>query len=335
MFKIYVSSTFKDLKGCRKKVSEAIRLLGHFDVAMEYYVAESLRPLDRCLKDVADCDVYIGIFARRYGWIPPGEEISITELEYREAVRCKKDLLLFLLRDDVPRWPASDAESSDKRSRLYAIRTEMTDGRRVMPAYFSSCNDLALRVTAAIANLAGPRRTPLDLEREEMLFKLIDSKDEDARRGAAQALVDMGSTLYAVHLRQQLARRRLSKQKRIDGLQHLLEIQSRNGSVMPLLRHLLRHDDAVVRSEMVREIGQRALAGQIVDADAVRAVLSLCDDQDVLVRREVAHAIWKLPNLRQLRKEVDACLAKLSHDEDHAVTQMTAYSIRRLRDGRA
>ena len=294
-----------------------------------------MRPLDRCLKDVADCDVYIGIFARRYGWVPPGERISITELEYRQAVRCKKDLLLFLLRDDVPRWPASDAESSDKRSRLNALRTEMTDGRRVMPAYFSSCNDLAVRVTAAIANLAGPRRTPLDLGREEALFKVLDSKDVVARSRAAQALVDMGSTLYAAYLRQQLAGHRLSRQRRVDGLRSLLEIQSKNGSVMPLLLHLLRHDDAVVRSGVVSEIGQRALAGQTVDADTVRAVLSLCDDEEVLVRREVAHAIGKLPYPRQLRKEIDGCLATLSRDDDFAVTQMTAYSIKRLRYGRA
>src|SRR5262249_57101892 len=60
--RIYVSSTFRDLKEHRHEVSLALHRLGHQDVAMEYYVAEDRRPLDRCLADVTSCDVYIGIF---------------------------------------------------------------------------------------------------------------------------------------------------------------------------------------------------------------------------------------------------------------------------------
>jgi hypothetical protein len=45
--RIFVSSTFVDLKEYRQKVSQAIRRAGHEDVAMEYYVAEDKRPVDR------------------------------------------------------------------------------------------------------------------------------------------------------------------------------------------------------------------------------------------------------------------------------------------------
>jgi Domain of unknown function (DUF4062) len=69
MARIYVSSTFSDLEEFRKEISLALRRLGHEDVAMEYYVAEDRRPLDRCLSDVASCNVYVGIFAWRYGYI--------------------------------------------------------------------------------------------------------------------------------------------------------------------------------------------------------------------------------------------------------------------------
>ena len=78
MSKIFVSSTFKDLKECREKVRLVLRRMEHEDVAMEYYVAEDRRPVDKCLEDVAACDLYIGIFAWRYGYIPPGYDISIT-----------------------------------------------------------------------------------------------------------------------------------------------------------------------------------------------------------------------------------------------------------------
>jgi len=81
--KIYVSSTFADLFAHRRALSLAIRRLGHVDIAMEYYVAEDARPLDRCLRDAGSCDLYVGLFARRYGFCPPGEQRSITELEFR------------------------------------------------------------------------------------------------------------------------------------------------------------------------------------------------------------------------------------------------------------
>ena len=74
MLRIFVSSTYIDLKGCREKVRTVLRRMGHQDVAMEYFVAEDQRPLDKCLRDVETSDLYVGIFAMRYGYIPPGHD---------------------------------------------------------------------------------------------------------------------------------------------------------------------------------------------------------------------------------------------------------------------
>lgn len=101
MARIYVSSTFKDLKDCREKVRVALRQMSHEDIAMEYYVAEDKRPLYKCLEDVSSCDLYIGIFAWRYGYVPDGYDKSITELEYRKAVETGKKCLIFLLHEEA------------------------------------------------------------------------------------------------------------------------------------------------------------------------------------------------------------------------------------------
>ena len=84
MARIYVSSTFSDLEEFRKEISLALRRLGHEDVAMEYSVAEDRRALDRCLSDVASCNVSVVIFAWLCGYISKEnnpEEQSIPELE--------------------------------------------------------------------------------------------------------------------------------------------------------------------------------------------------------------------------------------------------------------
>ena len=109
MARIYISSTFTDLEDHRNLVSKTLRRLGHEDVAMEHYVAEDKRPVDRCLTDVASCDAYIGLFAWRYGYIPSidnPEGRSITEIEYRKAQDIGLPCLIFLLSDGAA-WPKS------------------------------------------------------------------------------------------------------------------------------------------------------------------------------------------------------------------------------------
>jgi hypothetical protein len=69
MIKAYVSSTFTDLKDYRRVVIETLEQLEQQTRAMEMYVASDERPLDVCLADVAQCDLYIGIVAWRYGFV--------------------------------------------------------------------------------------------------------------------------------------------------------------------------------------------------------------------------------------------------------------------------
>lgn len=71
MATIYLSSTYEDLKEYRRTVYEALRKACHQVTAMEDYVAADQRPVDKCLKDVERADIYLGLFAFRYGYAPP------------------------------------------------------------------------------------------------------------------------------------------------------------------------------------------------------------------------------------------------------------------------
>src|ERR1051325_4983446 len=129
MAKVYVSSTFVDLEACRRQVSVALRRMSHEDVAMEYYVAEDQRPVDKCLADVAACDLYVGIFAWRYGWIPPDDnpqQLSVTEMEYQKAVATGKTCLIFLLHEDAP-WPRKFMDRD--AARIERLRNDLSQNR--------------------------------------------------------------------------------------------------------------------------------------------------------------------------------------------------------------
>lgn len=143
MKKIYVSATCIDLEKYRKRATSTIRKMDH--ISMENYVAEDKRPLDKCLEDVATCDLYVGIFAWRYGHIPPGYDKSITELEYRKAKECDKPRLIFLLKDDA-HWPANLRD--DNIEKIKNLRKELENDRIL--AYFSSIDELGARLTEGI-----------------------------------------------------------------------------------------------------------------------------------------------------------------------------------------
>src|SRR5918993_573080 len=113
--RIFVSSSFEDLREHRAAAIRVLRQLGHEVVAMEDFVAGQALPLQQMLDKVARCEVYVGIFAWRYGFVPragPGGgaiapatpvpdavfgTTSITHYEYLQARSKGLDVLAFLL----------------------------------------------------------------------------------------------------------------------------------------------------------------------------------------------------------------------------------------------
>ncbi|WP_330440919.1 HEAT repeat domain-containing protein [Micromonospora sp. NBC_00821] len=148
--KVYISATQKDLLDHRAAVHTAARRLAIDDVAMEAYGTQVQSPLERCLADVRRSDVYVGLFAWRYGYRPPGQESSITELEYREAIAAGKPCLIFLLAEDTP-WPVDMIDRDADWQRIIALRRELQE--RHLCAFFSNVDDLAAKVTVALADV--------------------------------------------------------------------------------------------------------------------------------------------------------------------------------------
>jgi hypothetical protein len=155
MARIYLSSTYADLVTPREGVYRALRRLGHDVIAMEDYGASDERPAAKCVADAAAADIYVGIFAWRYGYLPPGETRSITELEFRAARAAGKTCLLFLLHEDAP-WPRSLVDRNEEA--IENLRAELT--RDFTVAFFRSADDLAARVVESVAALDRAAASP-------------------------------------------------------------------------------------------------------------------------------------------------------------------------------
>lgn len=108
MAKIYLSSlssTYKDLKECRRVVFETWRKIsGYHALAMGNYIATDPRPVEQGLKDVEKAALYVELFAFRYGCVPPASHdnpkgLLITELKFRRAEALCRPCLIVEVKD--------------------------------------------------------------------------------------------------------------------------------------------------------------------------------------------------------------------------------------------
>jgi len=118
-------------------------------IAMEDYVAKDERTVERCSQDVIECDIYIGIVARRYGFIPAEDEegLSITEREYRTAREYRKCCLLFLLDPDVE-WPDKFVDQDPVAIQKLALFRSKIENQS--PAHFRTAAELVEKVMASV-----------------------------------------------------------------------------------------------------------------------------------------------------------------------------------------
>ncbi|MDJ0768368.1 MAG: DUF4062 domain-containing protein [Ilumatobacter sp.] len=152
---IYISSTFSDLADYRRATHDVLRKMGHDVRAMEDYIAQDERPVDYCVRDVKTCDLYVGIFAWRYGYVPRQdnpEQKSVTQMEFEAAREHGIPCLVFMLADDSP-WPPSqmDAKTGDGEAgkKIDAFRGRL--GEDYMASFFANPEQLASQVGVAVA----------------------------------------------------------------------------------------------------------------------------------------------------------------------------------------
>lgn len=328
MSNIYVSSTFTDLRQHRQAVSKAIRRLGHVDVAMEYYVAEESRPLDRCLHDAGSCDLYLGLFARRYGFCPPGEDRSITELELRAAQGNDIDCLCFLLTEDAD-WPDEHGERGVGADRLAALRTELSE--RYLGGFFATPDELAAIASASIVRNLELAKTPFDAMREHRLMKRWRSRTALPRERvtAGQALVNMGSPRYTAVVKDRLLE--AGKNEDVNNIAHYLdELQRLAGSrqeLTPVFMDLLEHDDEDRRYFAVFQLGELGHRGVALSPRVLDMLLARSEDPSPSIRDRLAHALGKLTASDRARPEVRETLERLRGDDDEKVRAEAELSI--------
>lgn len=155
--KVFISSTSLDLKTARRKVAQALRKAGHEPVGMEDWGARHATPLEEALRKVAESDVFVGIYAWRYGFRPPNQNLSITELEYDEAGRRDIPRFAFVLRDNA-RWPANRRDCGEDEKCIRNLRARVLLERCCES--WTTADELATGVVVAVGQGSSPPGPP-------------------------------------------------------------------------------------------------------------------------------------------------------------------------------
>lgn len=136
---VMISSTARDLPEYRSQVMDACMRASMTPKMMEHLPAQDTDAIDASLAMVDEADVYLGIFAHRYGYIPKDHDISITQMEYERAKERNIPRLIFLMSDDVPVLP-KDVDKGDAAAKLEALKKELK--KELVVDFFKNPEDI-------------------------------------------------------------------------------------------------------------------------------------------------------------------------------------------------
>lgn len=155
-----ISSTAADLPEHRKQAIDACLRAGVFPIGMEHLPARDATGIQASLEMVDQADIYIGIYAWRYGWVPDvsgvpnPDNISITEMEFNRALERRqrgklKDILIFVMHDDHPILARDKEDGAEAQEKLRKFKDRASTGR--VRLTFSSPDELRGLVVQSLA----------------------------------------------------------------------------------------------------------------------------------------------------------------------------------------
>src|SRR5258708_21624490 len=154
--RVMISSPARHLPEHRNQVRDACLRRGMFPLMMEHLPASDAEAIAESLHMVNEADIYLGIFAYRYGYVPKGYDISITEMEYNRAVERGIPRLLFLMHEKHP-LTAADFEIGEGAAKLAVLKARLKTERVVNT--FKSPDELTAQVINSLSYYRQPDLT--------------------------------------------------------------------------------------------------------------------------------------------------------------------------------
>jgi hypothetical protein len=160
---VIISSTGLDLRDYREAAEEICKRLHLFPVAMEYFEAMGLGATEGSKRKIDEADVYVGIYAHRYGYIEQGHDKSVTEIEFDYAGERNIERLCFVV---DPKWPwPPDAWDYKNQEPLQRFKARL--GASLIRSQFTTVDDLRVKLMQALVEWKGRHPGSDDVDHDE------------------------------------------------------------------------------------------------------------------------------------------------------------------------
>ncbi|MEK7834413.1 MAG: DUF4062 domain-containing protein, partial [Acidobacteriota bacterium] len=146
-----ISSTSLDLPEHRKQVIEACLRRSVHPLAMEHLSGRDDDAITVDTESVNNADIYIGIYAWRYGEVPEGGDISYTEMEFNRAEERGIPILVFTIHKEHALTIDMVETDANAQKKLADFKERACKGR--IRKEFKSPDDLRGLVIDALADL--------------------------------------------------------------------------------------------------------------------------------------------------------------------------------------
>ena len=157
-YRVFVSSTFEDLKDERMAVMQALLESDCIPAGMEWFPAASIKQWELIKKVINDSDFYICVIGGRYGSINEETEKSFSQMEFEYAMGNKKRIIAFLPNkpEDIPKRkldiiPNSDNVDSAKQEKLGAFK-KLVQSSGIHVKYWDDPGGLSSQIKSGIYN---------------------------------------------------------------------------------------------------------------------------------------------------------------------------------------
>jgi len=158
--KIFVSSTHNDLTSYLSAAVRAFGNMGQHPGQIEIFNINPNESVEVALNELKQCEIFVGIYAHRYGIISSGKKRSITEIEYDYAGEIGLPRFCFLIEEDLP-WNPNMIEQG-KKAKLTNFKNKIK--KDLIVEYFTTPEDLASKLAISVGRLIS---TTLDIVREK------------------------------------------------------------------------------------------------------------------------------------------------------------------------
>lgn len=138
---VFISSTFEDLKNHRKEVWD---ILSKYDVnirGMERFGARKEAPLETCLSEVEQSDIFVGIISYRLGTIDKKSAKSFVQCEYEKALELGREIFIYLIDDNEGIVNPKFVDFGEKHEKLKAFKSILKERHTIDT--FKTPDDLA------------------------------------------------------------------------------------------------------------------------------------------------------------------------------------------------